>query len=76
MPEENKKRELARELKRRNELLIATAIESAIGCRLDNGVLYLAYTHPSVNDFILNDSRHRPTLDAAAKQIGIEVQVS
>lgn len=60
-PEEEKKRELARELKRINERLIATAIESAMGCRLENRVLYLQYPHPSVNDFILKDSRRKPT---------------
>ena len=74
-PEEEKQRELAHELKRRDELLIATAIESAIGCRLENRVLYLQYSHPSVNNFILEDSRRKPALDAVAKQIGIEVQV-
>ena len=41
------------------EPLIATAIESATGCRLENGVLYLEYPHPSVNDFVLKDSRHK-----------------
>jgi len=40
-----------------------------------NGVLYLRYSHPSVNDFILEDSRRKPALDAVAKQIGIEVQI-
>jgi hypothetical protein len=74
-PEEEKQRELAHELKRLDEPLIATAIESAIGCRLENGVLYLQYSHPSVNNFILEDSRRKPALDAVAKQIGIEVQV-
>lgn len=75
-PEEEKQRELAHELRRLDELLIATAIESAIGCRLENGVLYLQYSHPSVNDFILKDYRRKPTLDAVAKRVGIEVQVS
>ena len=74
-PPQKEKRELVRELKRRNERMIATAIESAIGCRLENGVLYLQYSHPSVNNFILEDSRRKPALDAVAKQIGIEVQV-
>lgn len=74
-PEEEKQRELAHELKRLDEPLIATAIESAIGCRLENGVLYLQYSHPSVNNFILEDSRRKPALGAVAKQIGIEVQV-
>jgi len=73
--EEERKRELARELKRQNERLIAMAIESATGCRVENGVLYLEYPHPSVNDFILKDSRRTLTLDAVAKKIGIEVQV-
>jgi hypothetical protein len=74
--QEDKKRDLARELKRQNERLIATAIESATGCRLENGVLYLEYPHPSVNDFILKDSRRKLTLNAVANKIGIEVQVS
>jgi len=71
--EQEKKRELAQELRRRDEDLIATAIESAIGCRLENGVLYLQYSHPSVNDFILGDYRRKLTLDAAAKQIGVAI---
>jgi hypothetical protein len=74
-PEEEKQRELAHELKRLDEPLIATAIESALGCRLENGVLYLQYSHPTVNHFILEDSRRKPALDAVAKRIGIEVQV-
>ena len=74
--QEDKKRDLARELKRQNERLIATAIESATGCRLENGVLYLEYPHPSVNDFILKDSRRKLTLNAVANKIGIEAQVS
>ena len=74
--QEDKKRDLARELKRQNERLIATAIESATGCRLENGVLYLEYPHPSVNDFILKDSRRKLTLSAVANKIGIEAQVS
>jgi hypothetical protein len=74
-PEEEKQRELALKLKRLDEPLIPTAIESAIGCRLENGVLYLQYSHPSVNNFILEDSRRKPALHAVAKQIGIEVQV-
>ncbi len=74
--QEDKKRDLARELKRQNERLIATAIESATGCRLENGVLYLEYPNPSVNDFILKDSRRMLTLNAVANKIGIEVQVS
>ena len=73
---EDKKRDLARELRRLNERLIATAIESATGCRLENGVLYLEYPNPSVNDFILKDSRRKLTLNGVANKIGIEVQVS
>ena len=74
--QEDKKRDLARELKRQNERLIATAIECATGCRLENGVLYLEYPNPSVNDFILKDSRRKLTLNGVANKIGIEVQVS
>jgi len=73
--EEERKGELARELKTQNERLITTAIESATGCRLENGVLYLEYPHPSINDFILKDSRRKLTSDALAKKIGIQVQV-
>jgi hypothetical protein len=75
-PEEEKKGELMRELRRQNERLIATAIESALGCRLDSGVLYLEYPHPSVNDFILKNSLRKLTLKAVAEKIGIEVQFS
>jgi hypothetical protein len=74
-PEGEKKCELTHELTRQNERLIAMAIESAMGCRLDSGVLYLEYPHPSVNDFILKDSLRKLTLNAVAKKIGIEVQV-
>jgi len=73
--EEERKGELARELKTQNERLITTAIESATGCRLENGVLDLEYPHPSINDFILKDSRRKLTSDALAKKIGIQVQV-
>jgi hypothetical protein len=75
-PKQKEKRELVRELKMRNEQWIATAIESAVDWRLENGVLYLQYLHPSVNDFILGDPQHRLALDAAAKQIGIAVKIS
>ena len=75
-PPQKEKRELVRELKRRNEQLIATAIESAMDWRLENEVLDLQYLHPSVNDFILGDPHHRVALDAAARQIGIAVKVS
>jgi hypothetical protein len=56
-PERMKKRELVRELKGRNEQLIAMAIESAMDCSLENQVLYLQYQRPSVNEFIFNDSQ-------------------
>ena len=75
-PEQEKKRELIRELNRRNEQLIATAIDSAMDWRLENEVLYLEYLHPSVNDLILGNPHRRLALDAAAKQIGIAVNVS
>jgi hypothetical protein len=70
------KRELVRELKRRNERLIATAIESAMDWRFENQVLDVQYLHPSVNDLILGDPHRKLALDAAAKQIGIAVHVS
>ena len=69
-------RELVRELKRRNERLLATAIESAVDWHLENQVLYVQYLHPSVNDFILADPQRRSALDAAANDIGIAVRVS
>ena len=75
-PEQKKKRELVRELKRRNEQLIATAVESAMDWHLENEVLHLQYKEPSVNDFILGDPQRRSALDAAGKQIGIAVKVS
>jgi len=74
--EGTKKRELVRELKKQNEQLVATAIESAIDCRFENEVLYLQYLQPSVNEFIFNDFHSQSALDAAAKQIGFAVKVS
>jgi len=65
-----------RELTKRDEQLIATAVESAMDCRLENEVLYLQYPQPSVNEFIFNDFQRKSVLDAAAKQIGIAVKVS
>ena len=75
---EEKRRELVNELKRREEHLIAKAVESSIGCRLENRVLYLQYPQPSLNSInarILRDSEQKPKLDSAAKEIGIKVLV-
>ena len=75
-PERKKKSELVRELTKRDEQLIATAVESAMDRRLENEVLYLQYPQPSVNEFIFSDFQRKSALDATAKQIGIAVNVS
>ena len=47
--EEKKRSELIDELVRRHEPVIARAVESAPGCRLENGVLYLDYQRYAVH---------------------------
>jgi hypothetical protein len=76
-PEEEKRSELIYELLRRHEPVIARAVESAPGCRLENGVLYLDYQEPAYTAWakVLMDFKQKPRLLAAAKQIGIEVRV-
>jgi hypothetical protein len=77
-PEEEKFRGLVNELKRRKQHVLAKAVESAIGYCLENGVLYLQYAQPtltSISARMLLDSQWKLTLDAAAMQIGVKVQV-
>ena len=76
-PEDEKRSELIYELLRRHEPVIARAVESAPGCRLENGVLYLDYQDTQYTAWakVLTDVKQKPGLEAAAKQIGIEVRV-
>jgi hypothetical protein len=75
-PEEEKRADLIRELLRRREPVIARAVESAPACRLERQILVLDYQDPVFIAWakVLTDSKQKPRLDAAAKQIGIEVQ--
>jgi hypothetical protein len=73
--EEEKKTELVQALRRRNETLIAMAVESALDCRLENGVLSLQYMQPTVNKFILDDPQGRSILDDVAKNVGLLVKI-
>jgi hypothetical protein len=77
-PEEEEKRsELIDELLRRHEPVIARAVESAPECSLENGHLFLNYQDPAYHAWAkpLTDSKQKPILEAAAKQVGIEVHV-
>jgi hypothetical protein len=76
-PEEEKRSELIDELLRRHEPLIARAVESAPGCRFENGVLFLDYQDPLYTAWakVLTDVKQKPGLEAAAKQIAIVVEV-
>jgi hypothetical protein len=76
-PEEEKRSELIDELLRRHEPLIARAVESAPGCSLTNGRLLLNYQDRQYTAWakVLTDVKQKPGLEAAAKQIGIEVRV-
>ena len=76
-PEEVKRSELIDELLRRHEPVIARAVESAPGCRLENRNLFLNYQDPAYTAWakVLMDFKQKPRLLAAAKQIGIEVRV-
>ena len=77
-PEEEKRRELVNKLKRQGEHLKAKAIESAIGCRFEKGILYLEHPQPiltNVSARLLIDSQHKPKLDAVVHQLGIKVEV-
>jgi hypothetical protein len=76
-PEEEKRSELIDELLRRHEPVIARAVESAPRCRLENGHLFLDYQDPAYTAWAkaLTDFNQKPRLEAAAKQVGIEVHV-
>jgi hypothetical protein len=74
---EEKRTELIDELLKRGEPVISRAVETAPGCRLENGVLFLDFQEPALNAWskALTDHKHKPRLEAAAKQIGVEVRV-
>jgi hypothetical protein len=76
-PEEEKRSELIDELLRRHEPLIARAVESAPGCRFENGVLFLDYQDPLYSGWakVFTASEKMPRLKTIAKQIGIVVEV-
>jgi hypothetical protein len=76
-PEEEKRKELIDELLKRGEPVIARAVESAPGCRLENGVLFLDYQDSVYNAWAkaLTDHKQKPRLEAAAEQVGIGVRV-
>jgi hypothetical protein len=76
-PEEEKRTDLICELLRRHEPVIARAVETAPACRLKNQVLFLDYQDPVYTAWakVLTDSKQKPRLEAAAKHVGIEVQV-
>jgi hypothetical protein len=76
-PEEGKRSELIAELLRRHEPVIARAVESALGCSLKNGSLFLSYLDPAHAAWakVLVDFKQKLALEAAAKQLGIEVCV-
>jgi ABC-type sulfate transport system substrate-binding protein len=76
-PGEAKRSELINELLRRHEPVIARAVESALGCSLDNRSLFLNYQDPAYTGWakVLLDSIQKLALEAAAKQVGIEVCV-
>jgi len=75
--EEAKRSELINELLRRHEPVIARAVESAPGCSLKNGSLFLSYQDPAytARAKVLVDPKQKLALEAAAKQVGIEVCV-
>jgi hypothetical protein len=74
---EEKRTELIDELLKRGEPVISRAVEAAPGCRLENGVLFLDFQEPVFNAWskALTDHKHKPRLEAAAEQIGVEVRV-
>ena len=74
---EEKRTKLIDELLRRGEPVISRAVETAPGCRLENGVLFLDFQEPVFNAWskALTDHQHKPRLEAAAEQIGVEVRV-
>lgn len=76
-PEEAKRSELINELLRRHEPVIARAVESAPDCSLKNGTLFLSYQDPAYSAWakVLVDLKQKLALEAAAKQVGIVVEV-
>jgi hypothetical protein len=76
-PQEAKRSELIDELLRRHEPLIARAVESAPECSLTNGHLFLNYQYALYTAWakVLTDVKQKLGLEAAAKQVGIEVHV-
>jgi len=76
-PEEERRADLIRELLLRHEPVIARAVETAPVCRLEHQVLVLDYQDPLWAAWakVLSDTKQKPRLEAAAKQIGIGVQV-
>jgi hypothetical protein len=76
-PQEAKRSELIDELLRRHEPVIARAVESAPECSLTNGHLFLNYQDTLYTAWakVLMDAKQKPGLEAAAKQVGIEVHV-
>jgi hypothetical protein len=75
-PEEEKRKELIDELLKRGEPVISRAVESAPGCRLENGILFLDYQDSVYKPWAkaLTDYKQKPRLEAAAEQVGIEVR--
>jgi hypothetical protein len=69
-------RGLIRKLKEPDALL-AKALESAHGYRFQNGILYLRYPDhlTNISARILMDSQHKPFLDQAATEMGIQVML-
>ena len=57
--------------------MMARAVESAPECSLENAHLFLNYQDPAYNAWAkpLTDFNQKPRLEAAAKQVGIEVHV-
>jgi hypothetical protein len=66
--------DLIRMLRERNEL-VAKAVESAPGYRFESGILYLRYPLNNISASILMDSQHKPILDQAATEMGIQVSL-
>jgi hypothetical protein len=65
---------LIRELKGRSAI-VAKAVENAHDSRLEDGILYLKYLDHLNNIFarVLTNSEHKPLLDQAASELGIQV---
>jgi hypothetical protein len=65
---------LVRQLKGRSAL-VAKAVENAHDYRFEDGILYLKYLDHLNNIFarVLTNSEHKPILDQAASEMGIQV---